>query len=318
MTEARAHHFLPIFYLKGFTDPPNSDGGILWVYSKDKPPRKSKPVEEAHQRDLYAFEDADGNRANIEEGLSKIESAMAPIFRRVTDDLYEVPQEDATEIAAFITVMWARGPSTKQYLDVVAADAVKAALKKRAEDVAKFTADYEEVRKAENLQISAEEARAMFLADDFEISQESAGYNLKMMLDSVTCLTPVMTAKAWDILTIQPGAGFFCVGDNPVFTLVPESGQASLGVGFGTAGVEVFFPLDSRNCFVASAHGKRQRLETPPDQVRQINEIAMLHASRFGYARENDPELDAFFKKSGCTIIKGENAFIPPQPPPSK
>jgi len=318
MPEARAHHFLPVFYLKGFTDRQGdraADEGVLWVYSKDKPARKSKPSEEAHQRDLYSFKDSEGKRQNIEEGLSKIESDMAPIFRRVTDDSNEITSQEAAEIATFATVMWARGPAAKDYLDQVATSAVKASLLKRAADEAKFSADYEELRQRDNLELSAEEARRMILSGDWEITQNSPGYNLKMMFNAVENLTPVLTAKAWDVLTIS-GNDFFCAGDNPVVTLVPKNGEATLGVGFGTPGVEVYFPLDSRNCFVASDRGLKERLEVSPEEVRQINEILMLHAARFAYARENNAAVEKFFKEWGCKIVKGKNAFLPPPTAP--
>jgi hypothetical protein len=314
MPEARAHHFLPVFYLKGFTDRRDDKApgeGVLWVYSKDKPTRKSKPSEEAHQRDLYSFKDSEGKRQSIEEGLSKIESDMAPIFRKVTDDSNEITLQEAAEIAGFATVMWARGPAAKDYLDQVATSAIKASLLKRAADEPTFMARYEELRQRDNLELSAEEARNMILSGDWEITQNSPGYNLKMMFNAVENLTPVLTAKAWDVLTIS-GNGFFCAGDNPVVTLVPKDGEATLGVGFGTPGVEVYFPLDSRNCFVASDRGLRERLEVTPEEVRQINEILMLHATRFAYAKENNTAIEKFFKESGCKIVKGQNAFLPP------
>src|SRR5260221_84365 len=45
MTVSRAHHYVPVFYLKGFTSP--KDREYLWVYEQGKPMRKSKPVNEA-------------------------------------------------------------------------------------------------------------------------------------------------------------------------------------------------------------------------------------------------------------------------------
>jgi hypothetical protein len=320
MPEARAHHYLPIFYLKGFTDRTavkETDEGILWVYSKDKPVRKSKPLQEAHQQDLYSFTNSVGDRQNVEEGLSKIESDMAPIVRTLADDSCEITAQDAAELAAFTALMWVRGPSTKNYLDVVAAAGAKAAMQKQAEDPVAFKAKYERLRRRFGLELSADDARAMILSDGWELTQNSPGYNLKLMFNSAMHLIPILTAKAWDVLTI-PEEGFFCTSDNPVVTLVPEHGEAALGAGFGTPGVEVYFPLDSRNCFVASDHGLRSRLEACPAEVQQINEFVMLNGTRFAYARENSATIDSVFKEWGCKVVKGENAFLPPRIPPRK
>jgi Protein of unknown function (DUF4238) len=47
--EAKAQHYIPKFYLKGFTD----EQGKLWVCEKFKPIRDSKPKLEAHRPDYY-------------------------------------------------------------------------------------------------------------------------------------------------------------------------------------------------------------------------------------------------------------------------
>ena len=48
-SEPKAQHYIPTFYLKGFTD----RNRVLWVYEKFKPPRASKAKDEAHRPDYY-------------------------------------------------------------------------------------------------------------------------------------------------------------------------------------------------------------------------------------------------------------------------
>jgi hypothetical protein len=50
---SKAQHYIPKFYLKGFTD----KQGALWVCERFKPMRKSKPKEEAHRPDYYTHAD---------------------------------------------------------------------------------------------------------------------------------------------------------------------------------------------------------------------------------------------------------------------
>jgi hypothetical protein len=47
--EPKAQHYIPNFYLDGFTD----TSRVLWVYEKFKPLRASKPKNEAHKPDYY-------------------------------------------------------------------------------------------------------------------------------------------------------------------------------------------------------------------------------------------------------------------------
>ncbi len=49
----RAQHYVPKFYLKGFTD----KAGALWVYERHKSLRESKPKHEANRPDYYTIKD---------------------------------------------------------------------------------------------------------------------------------------------------------------------------------------------------------------------------------------------------------------------
>jgi Protein of unknown function (DUF4238) len=91
MSKARAHHYLPIFYLKGFTSSQPHGNGFLYVYEQNKPIRKSKPDNEAKQRDFYAFEDEHGVRKDAEQGLSQIESQLAPRLQGNRKRISSVP-----------------------------------------------------------------------------------------------------------------------------------------------------------------------------------------------------------------------------------
>ena len=76
MTISRAHQYVPVFYLKGFTSPTAKDKGFLWVYEQSKPIRKSKPVNEACERDFYAYEDDEGERRDLEQPTAR--ARMSP------------------------------------------------------------------------------------------------------------------------------------------------------------------------------------------------------------------------------------------------
>ena len=64
---AKAQHYIPRFYLKGFTDPK----GKLWVYEKFQPMRESKPKFEAHRPDYYSHSES-GDRDETAEDMLKV------------------------------------------------------------------------------------------------------------------------------------------------------------------------------------------------------------------------------------------------------
>jgi hypothetical protein len=106
MKRARAHHYLPNFYLNGFTASAGRDDGFLWVYEQKKQPRRSKPVNEAHERGLYAFEGNDGKVHDVEEAISAIESELAPLFKGISEGHHQFHPNDWKSLTLFIAMMW--------------------------------------------------------------------------------------------------------------------------------------------------------------------------------------------------------------------
>lgn len=130
MTTSRAHHYVPVFYLKGFTSPAATNKEFLWVYEQGKPVRKSKPVNEAHERDFYSFEDEDGTPSNLEQPLSGIESVVAPFFRVIDDTRYHrFHPEEFDALTVFIALMWVRGPSGRDLVNHLSAEVMKTVVK---------------------------------------------------------------------------------------------------------------------------------------------------------------------------------------------
>jgi len=78
------HHYLPKFYLCGFTRARHRDDS-LWVFDKSSAKQwKSTPANSAHQRDYYRVELQDGGDPNaFEKSLAWVEDRVAPAVRRV-------------------------------------------------------------------------------------------------------------------------------------------------------------------------------------------------------------------------------------------
>ena len=71
--EPKAQHYIPNFYLKGFTD----KAGTLWVYEKFNPMRASTPKKEAHRPDYYTHEE-NGQRDETAENMLKVIESRVP------------------------------------------------------------------------------------------------------------------------------------------------------------------------------------------------------------------------------------------------
>ena len=102
-SEAKAQHYIPKFYLKGFTD----KQGALWVYERFKPLRESKPEHEAHRPDYYTHAE-DGERdETAEDVLKKVESQAAPIIVKLANPQYVLNPKTAG-ISSFSSLLCLR------------------------------------------------------------------------------------------------------------------------------------------------------------------------------------------------------------------
>jgi len=88
----KEHHYVPRFYLKGFTE-----NKKLWVYEQHQKPRESKPKDEASRPDFYSLDaDETGERNDApEKQLARIESIATPIIRKLVTPRYVLTPEKA-------------------------------------------------------------------------------------------------------------------------------------------------------------------------------------------------------------------------------
>jgi hypothetical protein len=83
--QPRKHHYVPKFYLAGFTASGSKDD-YLYVLDQTVPKKfRSKPSELAHQRDFYVIEtDDEQERIAIEKLFGEIEDMAAPVIKQIT------------------------------------------------------------------------------------------------------------------------------------------------------------------------------------------------------------------------------------------
>jgi len=319
MTIPRAHHYVPVFYLKGFTSP--KDREYLWVYEQGKPVRKSKPINEAHERDFYTYEDEDGKRRDLEQPLSGIESETAPLLRAMDDGYHRLHADDFEGLTIFMALMWVRGPFGRDLMNQLSLQSMKTVVQEYARDGEKFQRIYDDVVKEYgHTDVSAEELRNSILNRDWKYEQKSPGYTLHKMFVGVPIISGILQKKDWQVL-ISEGDDYFCTSDFPVVNILPDkpgqAGQATIGTGFGMPGVEIFFPLTRRRCLLLKDETRHSSKVLPGRMVREINKVLMVGARRFIYACEKSSAMEKLFNKIGCKSVPGKNAFMrDPAPAP--
>lgn len=277
--DAKAQHYIPRFYLKGFTD----KQGTLWVCEKFKPIRASKPKEEAHRPDYYTHSERGHRDETAEDALETIESKAAPIVRKLANPQYVLMPENAAHVIMFVAFMFARVPSWRENLDDLAARLAMKRLQEAASDRERFhqTCIELENAKGKSLDVDFEQLRQNILDKKFDIKQGSVAFNLGSMFLSGFDIAKQLATMGYQALCAPEGK-FFVTSDAPVYTLQPDGqGQATIGMGFGHPNIEVYFPLHKRACFRLKTGIKPMARIVEPERVDQINSITMATATKF-------------------------------------
>jgi len=313
--DAKAQHYIPKFYLKGFTD----KQGSLWVYEKFKPLRESKPKKEAHRPDYYTHAEKGERDETAEDLLKKVESQVAPVICKLANPEYRLLPDDASNLVVFVAFMFARVPNWRENLDKIAASTLKQSQIEIASDKEAFHKHLEkyEQETGQPLGMDFEEMRQFLLSGDFDIEQKSKAFNLGAMFSSGLGILEIIEKYGYEAL-YAPKGRFFMTSDSPVFILLPNgTGDATVGVGFGWPDVEVFFPLNKRTCLRMKKGIKPQGHFIEAGFVDSINDLVMATSTQYLYSSERQRRISRLFDERGCKIRPGKESFLstPPNGP---
>jgi hypothetical protein len=278
--------------------------------------RKSKPKEEAHRPDYYTHADLGDRDEQAESILEEVESRAAPIIRKLANPQYELTQENLSHLIVFVSFMFARVPSWREYLNTMMESAVKQTQVNLARDNTKFEAMCEGFERSTGkpLGMNREKLREFILGGKYEIKQTSEAFNLGSMFMSGLRIMEGLMHFGCEVL-YAPQGKFFVTSDSPVYTVLPDkTGQATVGVGFGWPGVEVVFPLNKKAC-LRMKQGLRPRSAVLAESgFEKIQGLVMATAARYLYSPESYKRIGRLFDERGCRVLAGRDAFLPRRP----
>ena len=112
--QPRKHHYIPQFYLRGFTKT-NSNDGKLYVFDKSRVRSwDSSPKNAAHQNDFYAIDVNDtDDKMFVEKELSNLEGKWSSVLKWVIENESVPADELFDELMMFVAFMYSRTPKIR-------------------------------------------------------------------------------------------------------------------------------------------------------------------------------------------------------------
>lgn len=287
--QPRKHHFVPQFYLAGFTKNDSKDG-TLHVFDRQRRANwSSTPKGSAHKRDYHAVDPAiDGDPMSFEKKLGQFETQWSQTLANVIEKQSVPEDESFGDLMMFVAFMAVRVLRIREILS------------SHIDQVSKATIQ---------LQLATELGRASFRATLQELGQtmpdeqfeelvrfgQSGQYevdfdqtwHVKQMLQMAIDLAPLLSLRNWTLWISENSAPDLICSDSPVTPTWISPMQGPFPPAFGTPNTIVSVPLNRRIVLVSILEKELPYIRLGTEGVARVNSMTAMHANQL-YSAESD------------------------------
>lgn len=284
----RKHHFLPQFYLRGFS----VDGrGIFQIRKTDAIVNGCNIKDVAAIRDYHEIDGGDVEDPNsLEKALSQVEGIQAAQLKdALSEGIKSI--DNRLNLIEFLAVMRMRVPAVKEHIERSYSSTVKATAYAldRAGKLPKRPAGLEEKLSIENIHI--------------EIANWKCLEKMFRMGSSPKSLSALSRMRA--NLLHAPFGSRFITSDQPVSIFHPTLHNSPYGAGPSTAGAEVAFALSSRSLLLLDhASAPHSERIASVAEVNELNRRTIVMARDYIYTGES-PALAAAAVQAAGKVFAG-------------
>lgn len=285
----KKHHYLPRFYLEGFT---KLDSNCLWVYEKGTHEiRPSTPEAEGYRKFYHAFVTDEGNRDTntVEDYFEKLETKNGIIFAKI-HKREKLTEQDRKDLALFVSFMLTRVPWFRSEIEKMAAHHINHVGLDTA--ITDFRISLETIGPALgiNPNISEKELRELpsrrgsifSLAQSFHVAKDYFAklLNLKWLF--------LFSSRDYKYVT----------SDNPIYFYSASGGGSLPRDDFHNDDIEVTLPLSKGVALIANRlniHDSYGDAQTR--QIKTLNKRTVMSAMEYVYSSINSDSLNNFVQK---------------------
>lgn len=290
MSIPRRHHYLPQFYLAGFTPSGRKDDLLHVLDMRTGRCWKSKPIGVASQLDYYRLDQDAFDPFAFEKGLSRFEGQAAATLKEVLAQRAIPDFEHRLTLINFIASTAIRVPSQRNMLAEAKKQVATMALQLAVSSPERWEALTSRMKAAGQLvgDVSYEEVRDFAMDESrytIELSQEALIETTFKALDSII---PLLLDRKWSIALAGDGAGDFICCDDPVARHWSISQHPPIVPGFSLRHSFIVMPLDRRTALLGEWEGEEEVFTIGRQGVAELNSLIMHSASRFLFLPSQD------------------------------
>jgi hypothetical protein len=310
--QPRKHHYVPEFYLAGFTES-GTDDGRLHVLDKEQLRQwSSTPKGAAHRRDFYAVDlGPEHDPMFVERTLGSCEGKWSSVLRTVIDQQTLPQDESIADLLAFVAFMAVRVPRIRgqiaDFLDKASKAELRATMassqgrEQFRQVIETYTQTLSASERAKFEQhvkddTDFEELAAFVNSDNYTVNYDQT-WHVQTMIQNALRLLPVFGLRRWGLCNTPEDAPALICSDWPVCLTWLEQVCGPYPPGFGVRNTLLTIPLSSRLLLASTFE------EIPAKRTLTRPEVAMMNSRTQRSADQiYSPEHDFSWQKEDGTI----------------
>lgn len=280
MIEPKRQHYLPQFYLEGF-----SRDGLIWIFDRETGKyRRDGLSNTAVIKKYYSIEGAEEiEKTKIESMFSLIEGRAACVIKKL-DLSQQITKNEWEVLAVFLGFLFSRVPQYERTIQEITEKTVKLMMRSEfgtSERIQTVMKQLEEEGVKSPPDTTPEDMVNLFQSGEYTV-KTPRNISLYSMLDIGFKLANYIFNVDWQILHVTE-KGSFITSDAP-FTLIPPSDYDSVGlsgVGILTPGSEKLVPLTQKTALVMKDFGHAlNHIQISESKAKHINLLVASNCDR--------------------------------------
>ncbi len=284
------HHFVPQFYLHGFRDPfvPKGQEPWLWVSDfKEQVVERRAPKNVGKATNYYAFPEWEATGEELpEQLLAKVESAAAPVVRKLLSGEFELTGQERADLLFFMAVFVTRVPFFRKLIEELAANVATLIGQESAAHPEYFERTLREALQGQELTPEEiDETRKIILeGKKYKIRAKPTLSLLVGFDEALDTIYPVLERMRWAAVR-SSGGEHFITSDCPVSWVDPTPRpHFYAGHGLAMKKVEVTFPVGPQLCLLGTWEGPTGVVDATKRMVGEYNHRRVGSAERYVFA----------------------------------
>lgn len=287
--QPRKHHFVPQFYLAGFTKNNSKDGHLYVLDREQRNTWKSTPKGTAHKRDFHAIEPGpDGDPMAVEKALAQLEGQWSATLSAVIETKAIPNGEAFDDLMTFVAFLAVRVLRIRDVLS----DGIDRISKAEIGAMLSTKNGQEHFRKTlvelghEMSDDEFDELVSFGQSGEYDVDFDQT-WHVQEMFRMAEVLVPVLSLRKWCLWIADETAPDLICSDSPVAPtwVVPPPGPMTPA--FGTPNTIVSLPLNRRIALVSMIEEELPAMSLDRNGVAAVNSMTAMYANQL-YSSEED------------------------------